>query len=60
MTDPEQYLSFSNLENDRPVVAFCSLCGRRFEARPEVGKGIDELIISVRADYESHSCHSNQ
>ncbi len=57
MSDREQYLSFSNLENDRPVVAFCSACGRRFEARPEPDKRIDDLILEVRADFDSHYCN---
>jgi hypothetical protein len=58
MADAERYLSFSHIENERPVVAFCELCGKRFEAQPEAGKSVDDLILKVRAEFESHDCNS--
>jgi hypothetical protein len=56
MTYSTRYLSFSNLDTEQPVVAFCSVCGKRFEAQPEPGKRTDDLILKVRAEFESHSC----
>ncbi len=53
---PESYLSFSNLTSDEPVVAYCSVCGMRFEADPMAGKRLDEQIMKVRAEFDVHSC----
>jgi len=57
MTDSNRYLSFSNLQTGRPVVAYCSVCDRRFEARPEADKRADDLILKVRADFDAHKCN---
>jgi len=56
LSDQTPYLSFSNIESDRPVVAFCSQCGKRFETAPEVAKHVDQLILDVRADFDAHQC----
>jgi hypothetical protein len=56
MADEKRYLSFSNLADGQPIIATCSECGRRFEAHPETGKRIDDLILTVRAEFEAHRC----
>jgi hypothetical protein len=60
MNHSTRYLSFSNLETEQPVVAFCSACGKRFEALPEAGKRTDDLILKVRAEFEAHRCNPVQ
>lgn len=56
MKDSENYLTFSNLETGRPVVAFCSMCGERFVAAPDPSKRTDDLILTVRAEFNAHNC----
>jgi hypothetical protein len=58
MTYSTRYLSFSNLDTEQPIVAFCSVCGRRFEVQQETGKRIDDLILKVRAEFDAHGCNS--
>lgn len=57
MADAKKYLSFSNLETGQPVIAFCSVCGMKFEQAPDPEKRTDELILKVRADFEAHQCN---
>jgi hypothetical protein len=56
MTDPERYLRFSHLENGQPVIAFCSVCGERFEVQPEADERIDDLILKARSAFDAHTC----
>jgi hypothetical protein len=56
MANSTRYLSFSNLETGRPVIAFCSLCGNRFEAHPQDSQRTDDLVLKIRAEFEVHVC----
>src|SRR5579862_4919397 len=52
----ERCLQFANIETDKPVVAWCSACGRAFMAEPKSGDRTDDLILRVRAEFEAHNC----
>jgi hypothetical protein len=56
MTGSERYLRFSQLENGQPVIAFCSVCGERFEVQPEADELIDDLILKARTAFDAHTC----
>lgn len=56
MANPERSLSFSNLENNKAVIAVCGACGRKFESEPQAGKQIDDQLLLVRAEFDAHDC----
>ncbi|HEX4020615.1 MAG TPA: hypothetical protein VGG14_14330 [Candidatus Sulfotelmatobacter sp.] len=56
-TKPQRDLSFSDLENDKAVIAFCGACGKKFESRPQAGKLIDDQLLAVRAEFDAHDCY---
>jgi hypothetical protein len=58
MANPQRRLTFSDLENGKAVIAICGACGKRFEAEPQVGKQIDDQLLTVRAEFEMHDCDS--
>lgn len=55
MPDPDAFISFSNLTKGELVTAFCSVCGKRFECRPE-GKRMEDQIIAIRNEFDAHDC----
>jgi hypothetical protein len=56
MANPERSLSFSDLENNKTVVAVCGACGKKFESSPQAGKLIDDQLLIVRAEFDEHDC----
>lgn len=57
MTTLQRALSFSDLENDKVVIAVCGGCGKKFEAEPQAGKQIDDQLLIVRAQFDAHDCN---
>lgn len=56
----EQYLQFANIETDKPVVAWCSVCSQSFLAEPKSGDRTDDMILRVRAEFEAHDCKKHR
>ena len=56
MNGQKRYLQFANIETDKHIAAWCSVCGLPFTAEPKRGDRTDDLILKVRAEFEAHTC----
>lgn len=53
----ERYLHFDNIDMQRPDIrSRCSLCGREFQAAPLPTERVDEVLLRIRREYNSHEC----
>jgi hypothetical protein len=54
----DRYLHFDNIDMRKPDVSSqCSHCGQRFEAEPQPGERVDDVLLRVRAEFDSHLCY---
>jgi hypothetical protein len=58
VTAVDRYLHFDNIDIRQPEVSSqCSHCGQRFEAEPKPGERVDDVLLQVRAEFDSHLCY---
>jgi hypothetical protein len=58
MTSVDRYLHFDNIDMEQPEISSqCSHCGRTFEAEPRPGERVDDVLLRIRREYNSHECH---
>jgi hypothetical protein len=53
----DRYLQFSNIDIQLPDISSqCSRCGQEFRAEPTPGERVDDVLLRIRAEFESHTC----
>jgi hypothetical protein len=51
----DRYLHFDNIDMRKPDVSSqCSRCGQRFEAELKPGERVDDVLLRIRAHFDSH------
>jgi hypothetical protein len=54
----DRYLQFANIDMQTPDISSqCSHCGQTFKAEPTPGERVDDVLLRIRAQFDSHSCH---
>jgi hypothetical protein len=54
----DRYLHFDNIDMQQPDISSqCSHCGRTFKAEPQPGERVDDVLLRIRAQFDSHLCH---
>jgi hypothetical protein len=54
----DRYLHLDNIDMRKPDVSSqCSRCGQRFEAEPKPGERVDDVLLRIRAHFDSHLCY---
>ena len=57
MTTVERYLHFDNMDMEKPDISSrCSRCGQTFKAEPKPGERVDDVLLRIRAEFNSHDC----
>ena len=57
MSTSDRYLHFENLDMAQPTISSqCSCCGQTFAAEPKPGETIDDVLLRIRAEFNSHQC----
>ncbi len=57
MTSSDRYLHFDNIDMNEPVISSrCSRCGREFAANPKAGERVDDVLLRIRVEFNSHEC----
>jgi hypothetical protein len=57
MIDLDRYLHFDNIDMHKPDISSqCSHCGRTFKAEPKPGERVGDVLLRIRAEFNSHSC----
>lgn len=52
-----RYLQFDNIDMEEPdLLSRCSQCGKEFRAKPKPGETIDDVLLTIRAEFEAHKC----
>lgn len=51
-----RFLEFEKIEQGAPIEARCSDCDRLFRVSPKPGDRTDDLLLRLRAEFESHDC----
>jgi hypothetical protein len=53
----DRYLQFSNIDIQLPDISSqCSRCGQEFRAEPKPGERVDDVLLRIRVEFESHTC----
>jgi hypothetical protein len=53
----DRYLQFSNIDIQLPDISSqCSRCRQEFRAEPRVGERLDDVLLRIRGEFESHTC----
>jgi hypothetical protein len=54
----DRYLHFNNIDMGKPDISSqCNHCAQTFNAEPKPGERVDDVLLRVRAQFDSHSCH---
>jgi hypothetical protein len=58
MLTVDRYLHFDNIDMEKPdIKSQCSRCGQAFTAEPKPGERVDDVLLRIRAEFNSHQCH---
>jgi hypothetical protein len=61
MSTQPRYLQFDNIDLGKPDISCrCSRCGQEFSAEPKPTEHIDDVLLRIRADFESHNCKASR
>lgn len=59
MVSQDRYLHFENIDMKAPeICAQCSQCNREFSAQVKVGERVDDVLLRIRDEFNSHLCGS--
>ena len=59
MIDVGRYLHFDNIDMQKPDISSqCSHCGQTFKAEPKPGERVDDVLLRIRAQFDSHLCRN--
>jgi len=57
MITVDRYLHFDNIDIEQPNISSqCSHCGQTFEAEPRPGERVDDVLLRIRREFNSHHC----
>ena len=57
MISMDRYLHFDSIDMQEPNISSrCSRCGGEFKAVPKLGERVDEVLLRIRAEFDSHQC----
>jgi hypothetical protein len=59
MKHHQRSLEFTKVKTKAPVLAYCSLCKRKFVGRQRSGETTDDVILRVRAEFNQHDCRED-
>jgi hypothetical protein len=48
---------FEKMEQGNPIKGVCSDCSRLFIADAKPGERTDDMLLRMRADFDTHDCH---
>jgi len=58
MITADRYLQFDNIDMQKPYISSrCSHCEQTFKAEPKTGERVDDVLLRIRAEFNSHRCH---
>jgi hypothetical protein len=57
MSTVDRYLHVENIDVEQPAVSSqCTHCGQKFKAEPRAGERVDDVLLRIRAEFNSHQC----
>jgi hypothetical protein len=57
MITVDRYLHFDNIDLQEPNIrSRCSQCGQTFEGEPIPGEGVEDVLVRIRGEFNSHQC----
>jgi hypothetical protein len=57
MITVDRYLHFDNIDMEQPNISSqCSHCGQTFKAEPRPGERVDDVLLRIRYEFNSHEC----
>jgi hypothetical protein len=57
MITVDRYLHFDNIDMEQPNISSqCSHCGQTFKAEPRAGERVDDVLLRIRYEFNSHQC----
>jgi len=58
MITVDRYLHFDNIDMEQPNISSqCSHCGQTFKAEPRPGERVEDVLLRIRREFNSHQCH---
>ena len=59
MVSQNRYLHFENIDMKAPEIhSQCSQCGREFTAQVKAGERVDDVLLRIRDEFNTHLCSS--
>jgi hypothetical protein len=53
----DRYLHFDNIDMEQPsICSRCSHCGQAFKAEPQAGERVEDVLLRIRREFNSHQC----
>jgi len=57
MITVDRYLHFDNIDMEQPNISSqCSHGGQTFKAEPRAGERVDDVLLRIRYEFNSHQC----
>ena len=57
MITVDRYLHFDNVDMGQPEISSqCSHCGQAFKAEPQAGERVENVLLRIRREFNSHEC----
>jgi hypothetical protein len=57
MITVNRYLHFDNIDMEqREISSQCSRCGQAFKAEPHAGERVEDVLLRIRREFNSHQC----
>ena len=58
MITVDRYLHFDNIDVEQPEISSqCTHCGQAFKAEPMPDERVDDVLLRIRGEFNSHECH---
>jgi hypothetical protein len=56
MSTVDRYLHFDNIDVEQPEISSQCSRGQTFEAQPRPGERVDDVLLRIRCEFNSHQC----
>ena len=57
MITVDRCLHFDNIDMEQPEISSqCSHCGQKFKAEPMTGEKVEDVLLRIRYEFNSHQC----
>jgi hypothetical protein len=57
MRGHQRELEFTSMRPGEPLVAYCTVCRKKFTSIPEPNEKTDNAVLKLRNEFAEHECH---